>query len=58
MALGIPIKQDLIDKFFTIAESARNHKTSMLQHREQGKKMEIESLYKALLAINNDHEIS
>ncbi|KRE41702.1 ketopantoate reductase family protein [Paenibacillus sp. Soil522] len=43
-ALGIPIRQELIDRFFIIAESARHHKTSMLQHREQGKKMEIESL--------------
>ena len=43
-ALGIHIRQELVDQFFTIAELARNHKTSMLQHREQGKKMEIESL--------------
>ena len=43
-ALGIHIRQELIDRFFIIAESARHHKTSMLQHREQGKKMEIESL--------------
>ena len=43
-ASGIHIRQELIDRFFVIAESARHHKTSMLQHREQGKKMEIESL--------------
>ncbi|MCA0757918.1 2-dehydropantoate 2-reductase [Paenibacillus sp. N4] len=43
-ALGIPVKQELIDGFFEEAESARKHRPSMLQHREQGKQMEVESL--------------
>lgn len=43
-ALGVPVKRELIDGFFEEAESARKHRPSMLQHREQGKQMEVESL--------------
>ncbi|WP_165822333.1 ketopantoate reductase family protein [Paenibacillus montanisoli] len=43
-ALGVDLKQEAINEVFPIGERVRSHKPSMLQHREQGKKMEIESL--------------
>jgi 2-dehydropantoate 2-reductase len=43
-ASGVEIRQHVIDSIFLSAEQVRNHKTSMLQDRELGKKMEIESL--------------
>lgn len=42
--LEINLKQEAINEVFSISELARSHKPSMLQHREQGKKMEVESL--------------
>jgi 2-dehydropantoate 2-reductase len=43
-ACGVEISQHVIDHIFPGAEQVRNHKTSMLQDRERGKKMEMESL--------------
>ncbi|WP_019121797.1 ketopantoate reductase family protein [Brevibacillus massiliensis] len=43
-ACGVEISQQVIDRIFPGAEQVRHHKTSMLQDRESGKKMEIESL--------------
>lgn len=43
-ACGIEVRDKVIDRIFPSAETVRHHKTSMLQDRERGKKMEIESL--------------
>ncbi|MDE5415944.1 ketopantoate reductase family protein [Alkalihalobacterium chitinilyticum] len=43
-ALGITFEQEWVDQIFPLSEVARAHKTSMLQDRESGKKMEVESL--------------
>jgi 2-dehydropantoate 2-reductase len=42
--MGVEIRQKVVERIFPAAELARNHKTSMLQDRERGKKMETESL--------------
>nr|WP_027415357.1 2-dehydropantoate 2-reductase [Aneurinibacillus terranovensis] len=42
--LGIMSSPKVIERIFTSAEKAGQHKTSMLQDRERGKQMEIESL--------------
>jgi 2-dehydropantoate 2-reductase len=41
---GIQVGGSLKKKMFTNAQKARNHKTSMLQDRMIGKKMELESI--------------
>lgn len=43
-ACGIEIREKVIDRIFPSAELVRHHKTSMLQDRERGKRMEIDSL--------------
>jgi 2-dehydropantoate 2-reductase len=43
-ACGVEMSQHVIDRIFPAAEQVRNHQTSMLQDRERGKRMEIESL--------------
>jgi 2-dehydropantoate 2-reductase len=43
-ASGVELRQKVIDRVFPTAEYVKNHKTSMLQDREQGKRMEVESL--------------
>lgn len=41
---NVEITKEAIEKVFRSAETVRNHKTSMLQDRERGKKMEVEAL--------------
>ena len=41
---NIEITKEAIEKVFRNAENVRSHKTSMLQDRERGKKMEVEAL--------------
>ncbi|QZT35490.1 2-dehydropantoate 2-reductase [Caldalkalibacillus thermarum TA2.A1] len=43
-ALQVSVRRDIETVVFQGAEEARGHKTSMLQDREQGKPMEIESI--------------
>jgi 2-dehydropantoate 2-reductase len=42
--LGIKLNDSWIKQIFPLSEVARNHKTSMLQDLEKGKKMEVESI--------------
>ncbi|MBU8906074.1 ketopantoate reductase family protein [Desertibacillus haloalkaliphilus] len=42
--LEIHLQRDWVYQIFSASEIARNHKTSMLQDREKGKVMEVESL--------------
>lgn len=52
--LGVDLKQAVIDEVFPNSMFVRNHKPSMLQHREQGKKMEVESLCGYVIQKGND----
>ncbi|MDV2683693.1 2-dehydropantoate 2-reductase [Alkalihalophilus lindianensis] len=42
--LGIKLNESWVKQIFPLSEVARNHKTSMLQDLEKGKKMEVESI--------------
>lgn len=53
-SLGVNLKQEVIDEVFPKSIVVRNHKPSMLQHREQGKKMEVESLCGYLVQKGKD----
>lgn len=52
--LDVDLKQEVIDEVFPKSELVRNHRPSMLQHREQGKKMEVESLCGYVIQKGND----
>jgi 2-dehydropantoate 2-reductase len=52
--LGVNLKQEAINEVFPQSMVVRNHKPSMLQHREQGKKMEVESLCGYLIQKGNE----
>ncbi|WP_368504285.1 ketopantoate reductase family protein [Alkalihalophilus sp. As8PL] len=42
--LGVNLNDSWVKQIFSLSEVARNHKTSMLQDLEKGKKMEVESI--------------
>ncbi|WP_227935313.1 ketopantoate reductase family protein [Alkalihalobacillus deserti] len=52
-SVNIEITQETIDNVFRDAEIARTHKTSMLQDRERGKKMEVEALCGYFVKLGN-----
>ncbi len=56
---NVEISKEAIEIVFKNAENARNHKTSMLQDLERGKKMEVEALcgYFVKLAERNNTDV-
>lgn len=48
---NVAITNEVIERVYKEAEAARNHKTSMLQDTEKGKKMEVEALCGYFLKI-------
>jgi 2-dehydropantoate 2-reductase len=56
-ASGIPIHEDMESRIFADANSVRSHKTSMLQDRQKGKPMEIESLCGFFVKKGQDLEV-